>query len=287
MGAAIAAPLAKFPVRLVAGLALLLAACSSDETLEYVERPPEQIYREAQVSLEAENYAAAAELFDEVDRQHPYSQWATRAQLMSAFAHYQDLEYDDAVIALDRFIQLHPGHEDIAYAYYLRALCYYERISDVERDQRMTVLAREALGEVSRRFPNTDYARDANLKLDLTEDQLAGKEMNIGRWYLRQDFHNAAINRFRIVIEYYQTTSHVPEALHRLTEAYLALGLFEEARASAAVLGHNYPGSEWYTDSYALLVEEGTAPSATDIASDQVPEEIPVQAPEEATQSSL
>ncbi len=244
----------------ICGLALALAACASDEPIEYVERPAEQIYTEAQGALDGGDYVEAAQLFDEVERQHPYSQWAVRAQLMAAFAHYQEMEYDDAVIALDRFIRLHPGNEHVDYAYYLRALCFYERISDVERDQRFTELARDALEEVNRRFPNTDYARDARLKLDLTLDQLAGKDMEIGRWYLRQGYYNASINRFRRVVTDYETTTHVPEALHRLTEAYLAVGLDEEAQRSAAVLGHNYPGSDWYQDSYALLVEGGVEP---------------------------
>ena len=239
-----------------AGVAL--AACSSDGEEEvYIERPAEVIYTEALTSLDGGSFGAAADLFDEVERQHPYSQWATRAQLMSAYSHYQNLEYDEAVIALDRFIRLHPGHEDAAYAYYLRALAFYERISDVERDQEMTQLALNALEDVVRRYPDTDYARDARLKLDLTLDQLAGQDMMIGRWYLRQGHYNAAINRFRRVVTEYQTTTHVPEALHRLTEAYVALGLEQEAQATAAVLGYNYPGSDWYIDSYALLVDEG------------------------------
>ncbi|MGP1396806.1 MAG: outer membrane protein assembly factor BamD [Inquilinaceae bacterium] len=241
---------------LIAGL----AACSSDDELPYVERPPENIYNEALFELDQDSYTQAARLFDEVERQHPYSQWATRAQLMAAYSQYQAQNYDDAVIALDRFIQLHPGNESIGYAYYLRAISYYERISDVERDQGMTILSMDALREVVQRFPGTDYARDAALKLDLTRDQLAGKEMEIGRWYLRQEHYNAAINRFRSVITNYQTTTHVPEALHRLVEAYLTLGLVEEARQTAAVLGHNYPGSEWYLDSYAVLVDESVRP---------------------------
>lgn len=240
--------------------ALLLTGCAADEELAYVERPAESIYDEALVDLEQENFEQAALLFDEVERQHPYSQWATRAQLMAAFANYQAANYEDAILALDRFLALHPGNDSSAYAYYLRSLCYYERITDVERDQLITEQAREALQEVVRRYPNTDYARDAALKLDLTLDQLAGKEMTIGRWYLRQGYYNAAINRFRSVVSQYQTTTHVPEALHRLTEAYLAIGLPEEARINAAVLGHNYPGTEWYLDSYALLVDEGVRP---------------------------
>lgn len=249
-------------LRLVAGacLATALAACSSTEETPYVERPVEQLYQEAAAELDDESYIEAARLFDEVERQHPYSQWATRAQLMAAFAHYQALQYDDAIIALDRFIQLHPGSDDIAYAYYLKALSYYEQITDVRRDQRITEQALAGLGEVVRRFPDSAYARDAGLKIDLTNDHLAGKEMEIGRYYLRQGHYNAAIGRFRNVVEQYQTTSHVPEALHRLTEAYLALGVVDEAKAAAAVLGHNFPGSDWYVDSYALLVDADVRP---------------------------
>lgn len=247
---------------LATGLIAGLAACSSTEEEPYVERPVERIYQEAAAAIDQESYTRAAQLFDEVERQHPYSQWATRAQLMAAYAHYQALEYDDAIIALDRFIQLHPGSEDTAYAYYLKALSYYEQISDVTRDQKMTELALNSLGEVARRFPDTGYARDARLKIDLTNDHLAGKEMEIGRYYLNQRQYNAAIGRFRNVVERYQTTSHVPEALHRLTEAYLALGVVDEAKATASVLGHNFPGSEWYTDSYALLVDKNVRPDA-------------------------
>ncbi len=243
---------------LVVAAALIAAGCASgDDGIEYVERPAEEIYSTALDSLEAGDFGDAAAQFDEVERQHPYSQWATRSQLMAAFAHYQELNYDEAVIALDRFIRLHPGNEQIDYAYYLKALCYYERISDVARDQRMTELAMQSLEEVVRRFPDTEYARDAGLKLDLTRDQLAGKEMSIGRYYLDRAHYNAAINRFRRVVDNFQTTSHVPEALHRLTEAYLGLGLLGEAQMTAAVLGHNFPGSDWYEDSYDLLVDRG------------------------------
>jgi len=256
-------------IRLLAALCLALtmaatlSACASTEEAPYVERPVETIYSEAATAMDQERYKEAARLFDEVERQHPYSQWATRAQLMSAFAHYQALQYDDAIIALDRFIQLHPGSEDIAYAYYMKGLCYYEQITDVGRDQRVTQQALDALGELTRRFPDSPYSRDAALKIDLTNDHLAGKEMEIGRYYLRQGYQNAAIGRFRTVIEKYQTTSHVPEALHRLTEAYLALGVVEEAQAAAAVLGHNFPGSEWYVDSYALLVDANVRPESS------------------------
>lgn len=246
-----------------AGLVLVLAAgCSSDKEEEYVERPVESIYNGAVDHLTAERYERAAKEFDEVERQHPYSVWATKAQLMSAYAYYQANKYDDAIVALDRFIQLNPSNRDVGYAYYLKALCYYEQIRDVERDAKLTELALNALDEVVRRFPESIYARDSRLKIDLTYDHLAGKEMEVGRFYLTRGHYLAAINRFRLVVDKYQTTSHVPEALHRLTECYLALGLKEEAQRTAAVLGHNYPGSEWYVDSYSL-VETGKLPPGT------------------------
>ena len=234
-------------------LVLALAACGDDEGPVYIEQPVEQLYNRALNELYLKNYEESARLFDEVERQHPYSAWASKAQLMAAFAQYQDSKYDDAINTLDRFIQLHPGHKDIAYAYYLRGISYYEQISDVERDQKMTRLALANLDEVSRRFPDSKYARDSRFKMDLTRDHLAGKHMSIGRFYLSGGEYLAAINRFRIVIKNFQTTTHVPEALHRLVEAYLALGVVDEAQANAAVLGYNYPGSEWYADSYALL----------------------------------
>ena len=236
----------------VVALVTLLSACSGDEPPEYVERQVDEIYNRAVDQLERREFTTAAELFDEVERQHPYSVWATKAQLMAGFAHYQANAYPEAIIALDRFVQLHPGNRDIAYAYYLKALCYYEQISDVARDQKATENALDMLQEVMRRFPKSNYARDARLKIDLTRDHLAGKEMDIGRYYLERNHFLAAINRFRRVVEQFETTTHAPEALHRLVEAYTALGIVDEARKSAAVLGHNYPGSEWYSDSYAL-----------------------------------
>ncbi|WP_366656928.1 outer membrane protein assembly factor BamD [Fodinicurvata sp. EGI_FJ10296] len=242
-------------------LSVGLAACaSSDEEAAYVERPPENIYAEAQDTLESGSYRTAAQLFDEVERQHPYSEWSTRSQIMAGFARYENRDYDEAIETLDRFIQLHPGHPNVDYAYYLKALSYYEQIVDVDRDQAMTQRAMDALEDLINRFPESEYARDAELKYDLTLDQLAGKEMTVGRYYLEQGHYNGAIGRFRTVIEDYDTTTHVPEALHRLVEAFLALGLREQARVSASVLGYNYPGSDWYIDSYALLVDEGVRP---------------------------
>ncbi|WP_373087603.1 outer membrane protein assembly factor BamD [Sneathiella sp.] len=231
---------------------LVLAACSSDEPV-YQERPVQELYNQALAELNDENYRGAAEAFDEVERQHPYSVWATKAQVMSAFAYYQSNEYDQAILAAERFIELHPGNKDAAYAYYLVAISYYEQITGVERDQKVTRQALDALQNLVRRFPNSEYAQDARLKIDLTRDHLAGKEMTVGRYYLNHKYMVGAINRFRIVVEQYQTTTHVPEALHRLTEAYLTLGITNEAKTAAAVLGYNFPGSEWYQDSYALL----------------------------------
>jgi len=255
----------------IAGLVACLAALSGCDTMKtifgtvddekkQVERPVAEIYNNAMDLLESQWYETAAKEFDEVERQYPYSKWATKAQLMAGYAHYKDERYDDAIIALDRFIELHPGNRDAPYAYYLKALSYYEQISDVGRDQKMTRLALNAMREVTRRFPNTAYARDARLKLDLSRDHLAGKDMSIGRYYQHREDYLAAINRYRAVIEQYQTTTHVPEALHRLTECYLALGITDEAQMSAAVLGHNFPGSNWYEDSYALLDSRNLKP---------------------------
>ncbi|KEO52059.1 MULTISPECIES: outer membrane protein assembly factor BamD [Thalassospira] len=239
------------------GLALLLAACSSDDKPAYVERPVSELYNSAQDLLDAKEYQKSAEAFDEVERQHPYSVWATKATLMSAYAYYQDNKYDDAITALDRFISLHPANPDVPYAYYLKALSYYEQISDVGRDQQMTQHAMDSLDDVIRRFPDSQYARDAKLKKDLTVDHLAGKEMSVGRYYQDRGEYLAAINRFKMVLDKYQTTTHVPEALARLTESYLALGLEGEAKRTASVLGHNFPGSPWYEESYDLLVGDG------------------------------
>ena len=210
-----------------------------------VDASPEGLYGAGVENLQARRFQQAVTLFDQVERDHPYSTWATNAKLMAAYGDYMRNRYTEAIGALDRFIQLHPAHRDIAYAYYLRALCYYEQIADAQRDQRGTEQAMAALQDVVNRFPDTAYARDARLKIDLARDHLAGKEVNIGR--------------FRRVVEEYQTTNHVPEALHRLTEISLALGLTDEARKTASVLGHNFPGSPWYQDSYALLVEGAPA----------------------------
>lgn len=242
--------------------ALALAACSSNsaDKDQFVEQPVDQLYNAAQDHMDKGEWNDAAQAFEEVDRQHPYSEWATRAQMMAAFAYYQANKYDEAIAAANRFIELHPGHPDVAYAYYLVGMCYYEQISDVGRDQEMTQDALKSFGEVVQRFPNSDYAKDAALKIDLARDHLAGKQMEIGRYYLIRKQYLAALNRFRNVVENYQTTTHVPEALERLTECYLALGVHAEAQDAAAVLGYNFPGSPWYERSYALLEEKNLKP---------------------------
>jgi outer membrane protein assembly factor BamD len=234
-------------------LACSLAACGGAKKDVYVEKPVDDLYNKAMDEMVEERYATAAKTFNEVESQHPYSVWATKSQLMSAYALYEAGSYGEAIVAADRFIQLHPGSRDVAYAYYLKAISYYVQITDVGRDQKITELALKSLDDVVRRFPDSKYARDAKLKLDFTRDHLAGKEMEIGRYYLNRGQYLAAMNRFKRVIDNYQTTTHVPEALERLIECDLALGLTDEAKANAAVLGYNYPGSEWYQDGYALV----------------------------------
>ena len=221
--------------------------------------PVEELYNNGVDALNARRFSTAGDQFNAVEQNYPYSTWAVNAQLMSGYSLYLQNKYTDAIGTLDRFIQLHPAHRDIAYAYYLRALCYYEQIADIQRDQKGTEQAMNALREVVNRFPDTTYARDAKLKIDLCFDHLAGKEMEIGRFYQKQHLYEAAIGRFQRVVDDFQTTNHVPEALARLTEVYLALGLKDQARKTAAVLGYNYPGSEWYDDSYAQLVDDGIA----------------------------
>jgi outer membrane protein assembly factor BamD len=246
--------------------ALGLSACAEDPigAADYVERPVEQIYNDAWGLVDQEEWLLAGLQFAEVERQHPYSIWARRALLMSAFSYYMANRYAEAIQTADSFIQLHPGNRDIPYAYYLKAVSLYEQIGDVHRDQARTTEALIALQDLAQRYPDSEYARDARLKVDLARDHLAGKEMTIGRFYLRTGAPLAAIIRFRKVVDDFQTTSHVPEALERLTEAYLTLGLVAEAQAAAAVLGHNYPGSEWYQDAYALLTDGNEAPLEED-----------------------
>ena len=235
---------------------LIVFSCSSKkiEEIEYVEREVDEIYNSAIDLMNNEKFISAAEEFNEVERQHPYSIWATRAQIMSAYVKYKVQDYDIAIGAAQRYIDLHPGADDVDYAYYLIALCYYERINDVKRDQSYTVQALNSFKNLNNRFPNSRYIRDANLKIDLINDHLAGKEMDVGRTYLKLNNYIAAINRFKNVVDLYSKTSHVPEALARLTELYLYLGIYDQAKIYAAVLGHNYNNNKWYKYSYELLV---------------------------------
>lgn len=236
-------------------LLVSLSACSGakKDSDELDDVPAEEIYSRAETAMEAGEFVEAADLYNEVERLYPYSEFASKSQLKAAQAYYDDQEYDEAIIALDRYIQLYPGNDDLAYAYYLRAVCFYDQITDVARDQAMTEDALQNLELLINRFPDSEYSKDARLKRDLTYDHLAGKEMEIGRYYLTRGYYQAGLNRFLAVIRKYQTTTHVPEAMHRLVESYLALGLDQEAYRIAVVLGHNYPGSEWYADTYRLL----------------------------------
>lgn len=248
-----------FRMALLASAALALAACGGNkrDEIAYVERPVETIYNEALRSLDRSNWDMAAAQFDEVQRQHPYSAWAQRAMLMSSYAHYRSRSYDKAVSSAQDYISLHPGGDGAPYAYYLIGISQFDQIIDVGRDQARSDLALASLNEVIARYPGSDYARDAEIKTDMVKDQLAGKEMEVGRYYLNRGEHLAAINRFKKVVTDYQQTTHTPEALHRLVESYLSIGLIGQAQQAAAVLGHNYPGSDWYADSYAIMQGQG------------------------------
>jgi outer membrane protein assembly factor BamD len=247
--------------------AVLLSGCAlfhhkpKNIDTSYQEAPVEQLYAAGAEKLDRHLWNEGVNFFKEVERQHPYSEWARRAILMQAFAHYQANSYPDAVSDANRFIELYPGSPSAAYAYYLKAECYFEEILDVGRDQAATEQAKTAMREVVQRYPRSEYATDARLKIDMINDQLAGKEMSIGRWYLRNGDTVAAIGRFRIVVARFDTTSHVPEALERLVEAYLTLGLVDEAKRNAAVLGFNFPGDPWYADAYKLMTDRGFRPA--------------------------
>jgi len=244
------------------GLAVSLTGCGSlggkkKERLAYVERPAELIYNQAVKELDRQDWADAKLLFQEVERQHPFSKWARRSLLMSGYASYRSADHDESIATAQRFISLHPGSDSAPYAYYLIAINYYDQIYDVGRDQATTVAAESSLQQIVRRYPESDYARDARLKLELTHDHLAGKEMSIGRYYLKDNQHLAAIKRFKNVVSEYETTSQVEEAMHRLVESYVSIGVIQEAKLVGSVLGHNYPNSEWYADSYDLLDNYG------------------------------
>ena len=244
---------------LLAAVTLPIAGCArggkARGDLPYVARDVGTLYTAAKKRLDQGDYKAAAALFDEVERQHPYSIWSRRAQLMGAYSYYLDRDYTKSIESAQRFLSIHPGNRDAPYAYYLISLGYYEQISDVTRDQKITRQANDALGELIRRYPTTRYAADARLKVDLVQDHLAGKEMEVGRFYETRGQWLAAALRFRTVIDNYQTTTHVPEALMRLVECYLSLGTPEEAQKAAAVLGANYPGTRWYARAFKLMGE--------------------------------
>jgi outer membrane protein assembly factor BamD len=218
------------------------------------------LYNDALADLKAGDYKNANKKFAEVERKHPYSKWATKAILMQAFASYQRNAYDDAINAGKRFISLHPGHKDTPYAYYLVAISEFEQIEDVRRDQSRTERAVEALEEVARRYPESPYSADALKKAAVGRDQLAAKEMEVGRYYMKKGSYLAGINRFKKVVTDYQKSTQTPEALYRLAEGYMALGVVSEAQTAAAVLGHNYPNSDWYKDAYSLVSSDGRAP---------------------------
>jgi outer membrane protein assembly factor BamD len=260
-------------VRLVAGLVLLavpLAGCGTgalwdkfmakDET--FVDEPADKLYNEGLYMLnEKHDVRTAVKKFEEVDRQHPYSDWARKSLLMSAYASYESGNYDECISSANRYISLHPGSPDAAYAQYLIAMSNFDQIPDVTRDQGRTEKAIAALEEVIRKYPTSEYSNSAKKKIEIARDQLAGREMNVGRYYMERRDYTAAINRFKVVVTRYQTTRHVEEALARLTEAYMAIGIVGEAQTAAAVLGHNFPDSRWYKDAYNLVKSGGVEPS--------------------------
>jgi outer membrane protein assembly factor BamD len=260
-------------LRLAAGLVVLaipLSGCGTgalwdkffakDDT--FVEEPADKLYNEGLFLMnDKHDPKGASKKFEEVDRQHPYSDWARKSLLMSAYAFYDAGDYDNCIGAATRYVTLHPGSPDAAYAQYLIAASHYDQIPDVSRDQGRTEKAIAALEEVVRKYPTSEYAVNAKAKLEGARDQLAGREMNVGRYYMEKRDYTAAINRFKIVVTQYQTTRHVEEALFRLTEAYMSIGIVGEAQTAAAVLGHNFPDSRWYKDAYNLVKAGGVEPS--------------------------
>ncbi|MEL6119328.1 MAG: outer membrane protein assembly factor BamD [Pseudomonadota bacterium] len=241
---------------------LALSACGGADRVElgkvnYEDFTAQQIYERAEFDLARNNPELAAEVFAEVERLYPYSDLAKRSVIMQAFSHHEAKNYEDSRASAQRFIDFYPTDEDAAYAQYLLALSYYDQIDEVGRDQKLTFEALQALREVIERYPESQYSRSAKLKFELAFDHLASKEMEVGRFYLRRDHYTSAINRFRVVVEDFQTTTHTAEALHRLVEGYLSLGLTNEARTAGAILGHNFRGTEWYEDSYRLLTGRG------------------------------
>ena len=230
------------------------------ETKVVPDVPPEDLYNQALAKLQSKDYDGAAKKFAEIDKHYPYSQWQRKALLMTTFSQYQNGSYDDAIASAKRYITLFASSPDVPYAYYLEGMSYYNQIPDISRDQGRAAKAVEVFNQIIEKYPKSEYTEDARYKLQVARDQLAGKEMQVGRYYLDQHNYAAAINRFREVLFKYQTTRHAEEALERLTEAYLGLGIASEAQTAAAVLGHNFPESSWYKDAYALLQGSGLQP---------------------------
>ena len=244
--------------------ALVVTGCAREKPkprLAYIERPVELLYTTGAARLDQKRWTEAIAYFEEVERQHPYSEWSRRAMLMTAYANYQANQYSAAIENADRFINLYPGNPSTPYAFYLKSICYFEQIVDVGRDQAATEQAMSSLREVQQRYPGSEYAVDARVKLEMVQDQLAGKEMAVGRWYLREGQTLAAMGRFRTVVDRFQTTSHTPEALYRLVEANLTIGLMGEAQRTGAILGYNYPDDIWYGDAYRMLSDKGLQPA--------------------------
>jgi outer membrane protein assembly factor BamD len=251
----------RLALALLVGLTLIASGCARQRQVPIENRSAQQIYLDAEALLAASRPKEAAEMFGEVERLYPYSEWAKRAMLMSAFAFHEGQLYDDSRAAADRYLAFYPADVDAPYAQFLIALSYYDQIVDIGRDQANTFEALQEMRDIIERYPDSEYAASAQLKFELALDHLAGKEMEVGRFYLGRGHYTAAINRFRVVVEDYQTTTHTPEALHRLVEAYLSLGLVAEAQTAGAILGYNFQGSEWYADSYRLLTGRGVQPA--------------------------
>lgn len=241
---------------------LALGACSIFDKDVVLDEPADKLYNEGLYLLnKKKDPKSAAKKFEEVDRQHPYSEWARKSLIMTAFAYYEAGAYDDCIQSARRYVSLHPGSPDAAYAQFLIGSSHFDQIAEISRDQERTEKAVQTLDEVVRKYPSSEYATAAKRKIEMARDQLAGKEMDVGRWYMQRRDYTGAINRFKVVVTRYQRTRHVEEALLRLTEAYMSLGIVDEAQTSAAVLGHNFPDSRWYKDAFALMQSKGLAPN--------------------------